>query len=95
MGNNKVYRQLTSVKTDANFLIFNLGNDASRCRFLSLPVRPKNQPLVNGQQQGCTTFFKTIVTVLVAMCALSILSAIKAIDISVEILKYMEPELSA
>ena len=30
MGNNKVYRRLTSVKTDADFLIFNLGNDASQ-----------------------------------------------------------------
>ena len=31
MENNKVYRRLTSVKTDANsLLIFNLGNDASQ-----------------------------------------------------------------
>ena len=93
MGNNKVYR-LTSVKTDANSLIFNLGNDASQigklgaaddifCSFLCVQ---KNQPCVNGQRQGCTTFFKTIVTVLVAMCALLILSAMKVIDLPVEIL---------
>ena len=93
MGNNKVYR-LTSVKTDANsLLIFNLGNDASQigkigaddifCSFLCVE---KNQPCVNGQRQGCTTSFKTIVTVLVAMCALLILSAMKAIDLPVEVL---------
>ena len=71
---NRVYR-LTSVKTDANsLLILNLGNDASQigklgAGFLSLPVGPKNpsQSLVNGQRQGCTMFFKTIVIVLVAM----------------------------
>ena len=102
MGNNKVY-QLTSVKTDANsLLIFNLGNDASQigklgaddifCSFLCVQ---KNQPCVNGQRQGCTTFFKTTVTVLVAMCALLIFSAMKAMDLSVEILRYMEPELLA
>ena len=66
MGNNKVYR-LTSVKTDANSLIFNLGNDASQigklepddtfCPFLCVQ---KNQPLVNGQRQGCTMFAKLL-----------------------------------
>ena len=73
MGNNKVYR-LTGVKTEANSLIFDLGNDASQigklgaddifCSFLCVQ---KNQPCVNGQRQGCTMFFKTIVIVLVAM----------------------------
>ena len=95
MGNNKVYRRLTSIKTDANsLLIFNLGNDASQigkleaddilCPFLC--VQKNQPPCVNGQRQGCTTSFKTIVTVLVAMCALLILSAMKAIDLPVEIL---------
>ena len=100
MGNNKVY-QLTSVETDANsLLIFNLGNDTTQigklgaddifCPFLCVQ---KNQPCVNGRRQGCTTFFKTIATVLVAMSALSILFAMKPIDLSVE--RYMEPELLA
>ena len=98
MGNNKVYR-LTSVKRD--FLLnFNLDNDASQigklddifCSFLCVQ---KNQPCVNGQWQCCTTFFKTIVTVPVAMCALLILSAMKAMNLSVGILWYMEPELLA
>ena len=92
MGNNKVYR-LTSVKTDANSLIiFNLGNasqigklgaDDIFCSFLCVQ---KNQPYVNGQRQGCTTFFKTIVTVLVAMCALLILFAMQVIDLSVDVI---------
>ena len=92
MGNNNVYRP-TSVKTDANsLLIFNLGNDTGQIGNLepmtfSVPsCVQKNQPCVNGQRQGCTTFFETIVTVLVAMCALLILSAMKAIDLPVEIL---------
>ena len=41
MGNNKVYRQLTSVKTDANSLLisdFNLGNDASQIGKLGADV---------------------------------------------------------
>ena len=40
-------------------------------------------------------FFITIATVLVASCALLILSAMKAIDLLVDVVKYLEPGLSA
>ena len=48
---------------------------------------------MNGQRHGCTMFFKTIVTVLVALCAQLILSAI-SLMLSLEITPNVEPGLS-
>ena len=53
----------------------------------------KNQPCANGQRHGGTMFFKTIVTVLVALCAQLILSAINLM-LSLGITPNVEPGLS-
>ena len=48
---------------------------------------------MNGQRHGSTMFFKTIVTMLVALCAQLILSAINLM-LSLEITPNVEPGLS-
>jgi hypothetical protein len=47
-----------------------------------------------GNDRACTVFLKSIVTVLVALCAMLILSAIKVVELSI-VAPAVEPGLSA